>query len=57
MPATDSATSGLSMNPRIERDRRLLVGTREKGRLPLLGGFVRLSGPGWLQSAITLGWH
>ncbi|HUW62208.1 MAG TPA: hypothetical protein VMZ06_14490 [Candidatus Bathyarchaeia archaeon] len=43
------------MNPRIERDRRLLVGARQKGRLPLFGAFVRLSGPGWLQSAITLG--
>lgn len=43
------------MNPRIERDRGLLVSARAKGRWPLLGAFVRLSGPGWLQSAITLG--
>jgi len=39
----------------IERDRRLLSEARSKGRLATLGAFVRLSGPGWLQSAITLG--
>ncbi len=45
----------IGQNPRIERDRELIVTAREKGRGPLLGAFVRLSGPGWLQSAITLG--
>lgn len=43
------------MNVRIERDRALLVSAREKGRLATLGAYVRLSGPGWLQSAVTLG--
>ena len=45
----------LSVNTKIERDRALIVRAREKGKLPLFGVFVRLSGPGWLQSAITLG--
>ncbi|HPO29791.1 MAG TPA: hypothetical protein PKX28_01010, partial [Candidatus Hydrogenedentes bacterium] len=45
----------LSVNTKIERDRALIVKAREKGKLPLFGVFVRLSGPGWLQSAITLG--
>ncbi len=45
----------VSQNPKIARDRELIVNARAKGRIPLLGAFVRLSGPGWLQSAITLG--
>ncbi len=47
--------SELSMNPRIERDREMIVEARKKGKGALAGVFVRLSGPGWLQSAITLG--
>ena len=39
----------------IERDRQLLLGAQSKGSLATLGAFVKLSGPGWLQSAITLG--
>ncbi len=38
-----------------ERDRQLIVTAREKGKLATLGAYTRLSGPGWLQSAITLG--
>jgi Mn2+/Fe2+ NRAMP family transporter len=38
-----------------ERDRQLLIDARKKGRLSTLGAFARLSGPGWIQSAITLG--
>ncbi len=45
----------LSMNPRIERDRAMIREARQKGRWATTGVFVRLSGPGWLQSAITLG--
>jgi Mn2+/Fe2+ NRAMP family transporter len=45
----------LSMNPRIEHDRELIVNARAQGKGALAGVFVRLSGPGWLQSAITLG--
>ena len=45
----------LSMNPRIERDREMIVNARAEGKGALAKVFVRLSGPGWLQSAITLG--
>ncbi|HOZ47428.1 MAG TPA: divalent metal cation transporter [Candidatus Hydrogenedentes bacterium] len=45
----------LSMNPRIERDREMILKARAQGKGALAGAFVRLSGPGWLQSAITLG--
>ena len=36
-------------------DREILVAAHEKGLLSTFGAFFRLSGPGWLQSAITLG--
>ncbi len=39
----------------IERDRRMIREARGKGRMALFGAFTKLSGPGWLQSAITLG--
>ena len=42
-------------NTRIERDREMILAAREKGRGSLLKTFVRLSGPGWLQSGITVG--
>lgn len=45
----------LSMNPRIERDRQIILSAKERGRVSTFGAFVRLSGPGWLQSAVTLG--
>lgn len=37
------------------RERELLRAARARGPLAMLGAFVRLAGPGWLQSAITLG--
>lgn len=40
---------------RIDLDRNLLSEAQAKGPIATLGAFVRLSGPGWLQSAITLG--
>ena len=44
-----------NLNPQIESDRRLLKEARTKGTMASLGAFLKLSGPGWLQSAITLG--
>jgi len=41
--------------PKVDVDRRILVAAQERGGAAVLGAFVRLSGPGWLQSAITLG--
>ena len=40
---------------RVADDAEVLASARARGSLATLGAFVRLSGPGWLQSAITLG--
>ena len=53
--AQQTAAQQMGMNPRIEKDRQLLLDAREKGRWATFKTFVRLSGPGWLQSGITLG--
>ncbi len=39
----------------VEQDRQLLLEAKSNGRTATLKAYVRLSGPGWLQSAITLG--
>ena len=39
----------------IEQDRQLILDAKAKGRGATFGAYLRLSGPGWLQSAITLG--
>jgi Mn2+/Fe2+ NRAMP family transporter len=43
------------MNPRIEKDRQSIVTARQKGTGALVKTYLRLSGPGWLQSGITVG--
>ncbi|MCH7558928.1 MAG: divalent metal cation transporter [Planctomycetes bacterium] len=45
----------MHMNPRIEKDRQLILDAQRKGKGALLKVYMRLSGPGWLQSGITLG--
>ena len=45
----------IGMNPRIESDRQLITSAKEKGRAAILKTYIKLSGPGWLQSGITLG--
>lgn len=42
-------------NPQLEAQRKEIVEARKKGVLPLLGVFTKFSGPGWMQSATTLG--
>ncbi len=42
-------------NNKLQEQRQLLVDAKSKGKLAQLGAFVKLSGPGWLQSATTLG--
>lgn len=42
-------------NLRLERDRATLESVADKGAGAKLGAYLKLSGPGWLQSAITLG--
>lgn len=39
----------------LERNRQMLADAQQRGFGPTLAAYVRLSGPGWLQSAITLG--
>lgn len=39
----------------ISKDEQLLLDAQAKGGLSILKSYVKLSGPGWLQSAITLG--
>ncbi|MCA9246786.1 MAG: divalent metal cation transporter [Planctomycetales bacterium] len=40
---------------KVDAERQLLLDAQAKGGGAKLGAFVKLSGPGWLQSAITLG--
>ena len=40
---------------KVDADREMLNAAQEQGGTAVLGAYVRLSGPGWLQSAITLG--
>jgi len=41
--------------PGVEQDRQLILGAKAKGTWATFGAYTKLSGPGWLQSAITLG--
>ena len=40
---------------KLEQDREILAAAQAEGRGATLKAWVKLSGPGWLQSAITLG--
>jgi len=45
----------MHMNPRIEKDRQLIETAKQKGLGATFMTYLKLSGPGWLQSGITLG--
>jgi Mn2+/Fe2+ NRAMP family transporter len=45
----------MHMNPRIEKDRQSILDAQKKGKGALFKTYLRLSGPGWLQSGITVG--
>ena len=45
----------MNANDKVRQDRDALADAQGKGPLAKLAVFTRLSGPGWLQSAITLG--
>ena len=45
----------MSVNPKIEAHRQILLDGEAKGGISKFASYARLSGPGWLQSAITLG--
>lgn len=40
---------------KVTMDREVLTAAQSRGPISVCGAFIRLSGPGWLQSAITLG--
>ncbi|MDP7288090.1 MAG: hypothetical protein QGH94_08865, partial [Phycisphaerae bacterium] len=42
-------------NSGVERDLQIIENAQAKGRVATFGAYIKLSGPGWLQSAITLG--
>lgn len=42
-------------NPQVEAQRQQIVAAKQKGALATLATFVKFSGPGWMQSATTLG--
>ena len=48
-------TQNVNMNKGIENDRQLILSAKKKGRLSIFKTYIKLSGPGWLQSGITLG--
>ena len=52
--STQSTPAGSPLEM-LEADRQRLVTGRERGIVATLATYTRLSGPGWLQSAITLG--
>ena len=47
--------TNMSVNPQIEAHRQIILDGQAKGTAGKLLAYARLSGPGWLQSAITLG--
>jgi len=54
-PPLGQEQQAMHMNPRIEKDRESIVAARQKGTGAIVKTFLRLSGPGWLQSGITVG--
>ena len=45
----------MSRDPRVDAEVEAIRAAQQAGPLATLGTYLRLSGPGWLQSAITLG--
>jgi len=45
----------MSVNPKIEAHREIILDGEAKGGVSKFIAYAKLSGPGWLQSAITLG--
>jgi Mn2+/Fe2+ NRAMP family transporter len=50
-----SSNEPMHVNPEIEDHRQMILQGEKQGTLGKLKAYTRLSGPGWLQSAITLG--
>lgn len=45
----------MNENPQLELQRVMLIEAEQEGRAARFWAYTKLSGPGWLQSAITLG--
>lgn len=45
----------MNSEDRAAQEKQILQEAQRQGRLATIGAYVKLSGPGWLQSAITLG--
>ena len=45
----------MANNDKLQAQRQLILDAKSKGKLAQIGAFCKLSGPGWLQSATTLG--
>lgn len=43
------------MTEKLQRDQEMLEQAQRRGGLALVGTYFKMSGPGWLQSALTLG--
>ena len=53
--ANSEQTTQMSVNPKIEAHRKIIQDGQAKGTGGKFLAYARLSGPGWMQSAITLG--
>ena len=47
--------NNLSANEKVEKQRNRILDAKKKGKFATFGLYTKLSGPGWLQSAITIG--
>ena len=54
-PGAPAKEQVMHVNPRIEKDRQMILDAQKQGKGALFKVFAKLSGPGWLQSGITLG--
>ncbi len=52
---TEQGRGATSKSSRIEDERQLILTSREKGGGALFKTYMKLSGPGWMQSGITVG--
>lgn len=53
--ADSNSSAEMSVNQKIEEHRQIILDGEAKGGAAKFLAYARLSGPGWLQSAITLG--
>ena len=48
-------TQSINKTKEIDNERQMILDARKKGGFSIFKTYIRLSGPGWLQSGITLG--